>query len=105
MTGRASIRVSKHAFSRAGDRCPFQRQSLQKESERAFDQGLRPHDIKNKDLRNYLVALGRQVGDECRIRGGNVFIYRFADGDFILVTIFPLMKEFIKAASKEVRDE
>ena len=105
MTGRASIRVSKHAFSRAGDRCPFPRQSLQGEAERAFDKGLRPEDIHNKDLKRYLSTLGRQVGDECRIRGGNVFIYRFAEGDFILVTIFPLMTEFVKTASREARDE
>lgn len=105
MNGRADIRISRHAFTRAGDRCPFPRSSLQRESERAFDQGLRPEDIRHSDLRMYLGSLGRQAGDECRIRGNHVFIFRFASGDYILVTIFPLKNEFIKVAAKEVRGE
>jgi hypothetical protein len=105
MSGRTDIRVSRHAFTRAGDRCPFPRSSLQRESELAFDKGIRPQDIRHKDLRMYIESHSRQAGDECRIRGNNVFIYRFASGDYILVTILPLRPEFIKYAAKEVRGE
>lgn len=100
MTGRASIRITKHAARRAFERTPFKRRALQSAVDKAFDRGVQPQAVKEATTRRWLESKVRGPGDEVRAHGGFVFLFGFDAGDYHLITVVPVPAEFRETLSR-----
>lgn len=103
--GRADIVITQHAWERMRERCPFRRRSLERRANQAFDCGLRPEEVECKDARLWLQSKLTETGDEVRVSGGFLFLFRFAEGEYRLVTVLVVPVEFRGACRRTEEQE
>lgn len=84
---RADIVISSHAMERMKERCPWKPSAYIRIANRAFDEGLKPHEA-TEDIVRWSLEAKTHADCELRLFQGFLFIFKFARGDFQLVTVY-----------------